>query len=497
MKRTRSFASWILALLLISGCLSSSTQSRDAGPAVEAALNSQNRWFLAGQAAIAHSSPQRAKNVILFVGDGMGVSTVTAARIMDGQQQGISGEGHLLSFENLPHLALAKTYTTDMQVPESAGTMTAMVTGVKTRSRVLSLDESVVPGTWPNAPSSNLMTILEIAESWGMSTGVVSTARLTHATPAACYAHAPSRDWEDDARLSAEARAGGFPDIARQLIELPFGNGLEVALGGGRRHFLPQSETGRRTDGRNLTAEWPSRFPRAAYVASKSQFDAIDPAATDHLLGLFNDSHMKFEHDRVQGAVDEPSLTEMTDKAIDILSKNPEGFFLMVEAGRIDHAHHAGNAHRALTDTIEYSRAVQRALEKTDPSETLIIITADHSHVMTMAGYPPIGNPITGKVPAVSGQGIPTGELAKDRNGLPYTTLGYANGPGARAARPDLTAIDTTSPDYLQEATVPLDSETHGGEDVPVFAIGPSSHLVRGVQEQNVIFHIMLAALRR
>lgn len=496
MKKNRLLAI-LLSIVALSACTSGNPRVRLNDPAVDAALESSNRWFVAGQKAVRGLEVQRAKSVILFVGDGMGVSTVTAARIMDGQQQGISGEGHLLSFEKLPHLALAKTYTTDMQVPDSAGTMTAMVTGVKTRSRVLSLDESVVPRSWPVAPSSNLMTIVEMAETWGMSTGVVSTARLTHATPAACFAHSPHRNWEDDTQLTAEARAGGFPDIARQLIEFSFGNGLEVAIGGGRRHFLPQSKAGSRSDGRDLTAEWQARAPRSAYVASRSQFEAIDPAATDHLLGLFSDSHMKYEHDRSQGVVDEPSLTEMTAKAIDILSKNPEGFFLMVEAGRIDHAHHDGNAHRALTDTIEFSRAVQQALEKTDPNETLIIVTADHSHVMTMAGYPPIGSPITGKVAAVSGEGIPTGELAKDRNGLPYTTLGYANGPGARAERPDLTAIDTTSPDYLQEATVPLGSETHAGEDVPVYAIGPSSHLVRGVQEQNVIFHIMLAALRR
>ncbi|MFN2238864.1 MAG: alkaline phosphatase [Thermoanaerobaculia bacterium] len=486
----------LLSIVILSACTSASPRVRLPDPAVDAALESRNRWFVEGQKAVRELEAQPAKNVILFVGDGMGVSTVTAARILEGQSRGGSGEEHLLSFETLPHIALSKTYTTNMQVSDSAGTMTAMVTGVKTRSGVLSFDESVGPRSWPVPESSRLMTIVEIAETWGMSTGVVSTARLTHATPAACYAHSPSRNWEDDSNLSAEARAGGFPDIARQLIEFPFGDGLEVALGGGRLHFLPTSREGNRKDGRDLTAEWLAKFPRARFVENGAELAAVDAASTDHLLGLFNDSHMQYEHDRAPGPDGEPSLTEMTLKAIQILSKNPKGYFLMVEAGRIDHAHHDGNAHRALTDTIELSRAVAATLETIDLDETLVIVTADHSHVMTLAGYPPRGTPITGKVPAIGPDGAPTGELARARDGLPYTILGYANGPGARGERIDLTDVDTTDPDFLQEATVPLGGETHGGEDVAIYAAGPSAHLVRGVQEQNVIFHIMLVALK-
>lgn len=183
----------------------------------------------------------------------------------------------------------------------------------------------------------------------------------------------------------------------------------------------------------------------------------------------------------------------------------------MVEAGRIDHAHHAGNAYRALTDAIALSDAVKAAQAATDPRDTLIIVTADHSHTFTIAGYPERGNPILGKTRA-------NGELSTDTMGLPYTTLGYANGPGftggktrrefngksesaiaatykGTAKRPDLTDVDTTSPAYMQEATVPLASETHGGEDVGIYALGPNAHLFRGVQEQHIIYHIMADAL--
>jgi len=168
----------------------------------------------------------------------------------------------------------------------------------------------------------------------------------------------------------------------------------------------------------------------------------------------------------------------------------------MVEGGRIDHAHHECNAYRALTDTIEFAKAVQVARDKTKREETLIVVTADHSHVFTMAGYPVRGNPILGKVNETDPRDHHTKSLGRDKDGLPHTTLGYANGPGfVDGSRPDLSNVDTIAPDYRQEATVPLAAETHSGEDVPLYADGPNAYLLHGVLEQNVIFHVMADAL--
>lgn len=209
---------------------------------------------------------------------------------------------------------------------------------------------------------------------------------------------------------------------------------------------------------------------------------------------------MQYEADRATDKAGEPSLTEMTEKAIQMLSRNPKGFYLHVESGRIDHAHHAGNAKRALLDTIEFAKAIQKAYEMTDPEETLIIVTADHSHVFTIAGYPHRGNPILGltaEVPNKDGEPVAP---SKDSLGLPYTTLGYANGPGWRDAnkiatkRPDLSGVDTAALGFLQEAAVPLGSETHAGEDVAIYASGPKAYLVRGTMEQNWIYHVMREA---
>ena len=464
---------------------------------------------------------RRAKNIILFVGDGMGISTVTAARILDGQQKGGYGEENVLSFEKFPYTALAKTYNTNQQTPDSAGTMTAMMSGIKTKAGVIGVDSTVVRGDCSTIGGAELMTFLEEAEQRGLSTGIISTARITHATPAATYAHTVDRNYEDDRDASKFTRPELCRDIASQLVDFPYGDGLEVALGGGRRSFLKREDgadpegggRGEREDGRDLTRQWLAKYSNAAYVWKQSQFDAIDTDKTDHLLGLFSMSHMRYEADRANDMGGEPSITEMTEKAIDILGKNNTGYFLMVESGRIDHGHHAGSAYNALTDTIEFANAVQKAVDMVG-DDTLIVVTADHSHVFTIAGYPTRGNPILGKVVQNNSSGEPEGAPALDKNGLPYTTLGYINGPGfaelgdetdadmryevpAAAGRVDLEGIDTESSGYHQESLVHTNAETHGAEDVAIYATGPGSHLVHGVVEQNVIYHIMRQASRK
>ena len=431
-----------------------------------------------------------ARNVILFVGDGMGVSTVTAARIFAGQLRGESGEENYLSFERFPHLALVKTYNIDAQVPDSAGTMTALVTGHKGRARVLSLDPVVPHGDCAASKQHELTTLLEEAERSGMRTGLVSTAQITHATPAAAYAHSPDRTWEVDAEMPAEVREQCM-DIARQFVEFPDGDGVDIALGGGRAMFLPEDvddpedegETGAREDGRNLIEQWLAADSRRRFVYDQAGFDALD--GSGQTLGLFERSHMEFEADRASDAGGEPSLAAMTRFAIENLA-NEHGFFLIVEGGRIDHAHHATNAFRALGDTVAFADAVAVALELVDPEDTLVLVTADHSHVFTIAGYPARGNPILGFAADAEGNAM------EDLAGVPYTTLGYANGPGARRPKEELAPTD---PSYLQRATHPLYAETHGGEDVAAYALGVNAAAVRGVMDQNELHGVMRSAL--
>ena len=491
------------------------------GPVGAAETHTTAYWQQQGQSALqtalaAQPNTGKAKNIILFVGDGNGITSVTATRIFDGQSRGESGEENVLSYERFPHVALSKTYNTNMQTPDSAGTMSAIMTGVKTRAGVISLGPEITTGECAGADQAVLPTLLEQAAGRGLATGVVTTTRITHATPAATYAHAPQRDWEDDSKIP-KAMRDDCRDIARQLVEFEPGTGIDVVMGGGRRHFMPAGEKdpeypqkrGKRADGRNLIAEWQARNPHGVYAWNRAQFDAIDPAMTGNIFALFEPSHMHFEADREEFGADEPSLAEMTSLAIDRLSRDDKGFFLMVEGGRIDHAHHAGNAYRAVSDGQAFAQAVQTAIDKVNTEDTLIIVTADHSHTLSMAGYPARGNPILGHVVSVDEKGERMDKPYPAADGKPYTTLTYANGPGharhgsiaereakgGAPGRTDTSAIDTTSKDYFQESLVPLYSETHGGEDVAIYAIGPWAHLIHGVQEQNYIYYVMRHAL--
>lgn len=447
----------------------------------------------------------RAKNVILFIGDGMGISTVTAIRILDGQLKGQSGEENVLAFETFPHVALSKTYNTNQQIPDSAGTATAIMTGIKTKAGFINVGPEAFLGDCRSSLGQDLPSLAQRAKERGLAAGVVTTARVTHATPATVYSHVPHRDWESDAHLPEEALEHGCHDIARQLVEWPHGGGLDVVMGGGRLNFLPETaedpgypeRKGLRRDGRDLTAEWVARTPGAAYIWNLGQFEALDAGGVSRLLALFNPSHMEYDRNRGRSPHGEPSLAEMTDKAITLLSRNEKGYFLMVEGGRIDHGHHAGNAYHALHDGVAFNEAVARALALTDPEETLILVTADHSHTFAIAGYATRGNPILGKSVANDGRGEPLDEPALADDGKPYTTLGYYAASHAADAhgRTDLTGIDTAAPDYRQQSAVPFSSGRHGGEDVAVYAHGAGAERVYGVIEQSRIHDILSQAL--
>ena len=467
--------------------------------------NAQARWQGVVQLGLAlalvlASGQSYAKNVIFFLGDGMGISTVTAARIYAGQTAGATGEEYSLAFEEFPHLALIKTYNTDAQVPDSAGTITALTTGEKTRIGVLGINGTVARDDCAAALQNTLPTLAELAEQAGMGTGVVSTARITHATPAGAYAHTPNRNWESSATTPDDAQALGCQDIASQLVAMPFGDGIDVILGGGRREFMPTemsdpeypNKQGARDDGRNLIDEWLAADSNRRYAWNGdtiAQWLAAPEPLSGQLMGLFEPSHMQYEADRARDPGKEPSLRDMTALAVKQLSAKKEGYFLLVEAGRIDHAHHFSNAFRALGDTVALSEAVQWVVDNVDLSETLILVTADHSHTMTISGYPRRGNPILGTVE------MEPGKPMLDATGKPYTTLSYANGPGYRKQRPDLSGVDTQARNFQQLGTVPMQAETHAGEDVAAFATGANATAVRGVMEQNRLFNVMYDAL--
>ncbi|MCZ8135197.1 MAG: alkaline phosphatase [Porphyrobacter sp.] len=444
----------------------------------------------AAMPALAEDAPAepRAKNVILFIGDGMGISTITAARIYEAQKRGETGEENRLSFETFPNVALVKTYNTNAQVPDSAGTATAIHSGLKTRIGVLGIGPDAEKGVCKDALAHPLPLLGEEVKARGLALGIVTTTRITHATPASVYSRSADRDWESDTNIPADQQGQGCKDIALQLAEARF----DVALGGGTAMFYGKQAGGRRGDAAaDLPGAWAAKN---GGVVVKSAAELAAAPMDKPVLGLFHPSHMSFMAERKADST-EPTLTDMTAQAIARLEADPDGFYLMVEGGRIDHGHHAGQAGFALEEAVEFARAVQWAVDHTNPAETLIMVTADHSHVFTIAGYPKRGNDILGLVVPPKGSGEDGGDgvsplLAAD--GKPYTTLGYANGPGAVSGeRP----VPQTGIAARQQSLVPTGIETHGGEDVALFATGPGADRARGVIEQNVIYSIIRKAL--
>lgn len=457
---------------------------------------SGSEYFTAAEEILAERialepNTNQAMNVILFVADGMGVHTNYGIRLYEGQQMGLLGEEHFLPHDLFPHTAIVKTYNINAQTPDSAPTAGAMNTGVKQVFNTINMADTVIHDDC--ATESPLRLFSEIAADAGKSVGVVSTARITHATPAAAYAKTANRNWEAEA-------PEGCTDIATQLIDQMEAGVVDVALGGGARSFAPEGTeldvgTGVRADETNLVER--ATGLGIQYVYDAETLEAAD--MTQPILGLFTNSDMSYEHDRPEG---EPSLSDLTAAAIEQLSGNESGFYLEVEAGRVDHASHGGNAHRAFTDGVEFAEAIRVAQEMTDEENTLIIVTADHEHAIFFNGYCGRGTPITGLcMDIASGQVEHSGEPVLAADGKPYTVVSYGNGAGSvlveqedgtySGERAELTQEEAQDPDYLQQALIPMGSETHSGVDVALWATGPWSHLFGGTMDQEFVFHVM------
>ncbi|NXG26339.1 PPBI phosphatase, partial [Grallaria varia] len=451
-------------------------------------------WYKQAAAAIQASLKVRprigqAKNLLLFLGDGFGMPTITATRILKGQQQGKLGPETPLALDAFPYVALSKTYNVDRQVPDSAGTATAYLCGVKGNYKTVGLSAAARHSQCNTTEGNKVISVLERARKAGKSVGIVTSTRVQHASPSGTYAHVVNRDWYADASMPMEARREGCKDIAWQLVH---NVDINVILGGGRKYMTPvgtpdpeyptnSRQNGIREDGINLIDKWLEARPGARYVWNKTEMlaAAANPNV-NYLMGLFEPGDTKYN--MVRNITLDPSLTEMMEAAITILSRNPEGFYLFVE-DKIDHGHHDGAAHKALTEAVEFDRAIERAGVLTDEAETLTVVTADHSHVFSFGGYTLRGSSIFGLAPKLS------------LDGKNYTSILYGNGPGYPGAdRPNVNLDTAMQFEYLQQAAVPLDSETHGGEDVAILAKGPMAHLFHGVQEQTYVAHVMAYA---
>ena len=465
------------------------------------------------------------KNLIFFLGDGYGMVPMTASRIYT------VGENGELAIDKFPETAFIKTFSNDAQVTDSAPSMSAYMTGVKMNNEVISMTAETVatkPGNSADSVANNcsgtngkaVTTLLELAKAAGRGTGVVTTTRVTHATPAATYAHICHRDAESTIAAQAVPGGAGYNTALGS-------DGVDVILGGGYQFWLSNknadgtaNSNGSRTDGRDLTAEMKAKG--YTYVNKGTALAALDATKTSKLLGLFTKGHMDFDLDRTDGSLDQPSLTQMTTKALDVLSKNPKGFFLMVEGGRIDQALHPTLARKAMQDAKEFNNAIQAAIDKAnvfDPGlkNTLIVVTADHDHTMVMNGYAALTGPTTATHPGILGLFRDYASAqnadgsykdldaavtpANDADGKPYTTLVFGNGEnrvqGNRSAMTALTDAVVFDKNYHQEAAVRMTAgnETHGGADVFLGAMGLGADQFHGVMDNTKVFNLCKTAV--
>lgn len=320
------------------------------------------------------------------------------------------------------------------------------MTGVKTNLRLIGVNAKADYLNCSAAlnPQNQVESIALWAQQAGKSTGIVTTTTITHASPAGNYAHVASRHFESD----YDVIKSGLPypadciDIASQLIEKEPGKGFDILMGGGLSKFIPctQNDTfgvlGERQDGKNLVEKWKAENPMGTFVSTLDELNNVDYLKTNKILGLFHSSHLDYKARKKVLNPRQPRLKDMTASAIKMLQKNSEGYFLFVEGGRIDHGHHQTRAGYALDETLEFDEALKTAVEMTEVEEALIVVTADHSHTMTMAGYPGRGNPILG-----------LNEYDLDLDGVPYSVINYAVGPqqyievnGNNCRRKDLRA---------------------------------------------------------
>ncbi len=375
-----------------------------------------------------------AKNAIFFIGDGMGVAQLTAGRLYRG------GSLAKMNYEKFEYTGLSRTFSSDNYTTDSASAATALASGVKTYNGAI----GVTDPKWEKGDRSReLQTLADLAKKSGKSVGLITTTRITHATPASFFAHVSDRDMESE--------------IAAQVV----GSDIELFVGGGRKFFLPLSEGGLRKDERNILSELEGKG--AALLSTLDQLKKQRDLSRQ-VVALFSDDHISYA---VQDS-NAPKLASYMKEAIRLLSQNPNGYFLMVEGGRIDHASHLNMGKEALGEMIAFDDAIGAAMKLTSKDDTLMVMTADHeTGGLSISGY--------GPYEIAEKENVLGDVLSRDLRAKPRKILSWASGPG--------------------NSLYPMDSAAHTAVDVVVAASGPGSNSFSGWMNNSEIAHKLAHAL--
>lgn len=463
-------------------------------------------WEVYGTPATA-----KAKNVIFFLGDGLSVAHRTGARVMSkGMTEG-KANGRL-NLDDIPPVAFIGTSATNSVATDSANTMSAYMTGHKTAVNALGVYADRTKDSLDDPRVENIAEALR--RTTGKSIGVVSNTEIEDATPAAVLTHT---------RLRADKA-----DIVEQMFEVK----PDIILGGGAAYFLPKATPGsKRKDEKDYIAMF--RDAGYTFAGDKNELATAAGTNTGKILGLFHTGNMDTTLDREflkKGTVakfpNQPGLVDMTKAALGQLSKDPDGFFLMVESGNADKMSHAMDWDRALLDTIEFDKAIGLAVEfaKTNP-DTLIVVTGDHTQGPSIIGTVDDDKPGTEmreKVGVYADAGFPN---YKDENADGYPdsvdvsrrlAIFASNFPDyyetfrPKMEGPFVPVVQNEKKEYvanqaykdvpgavLREGNVPRssDSAVHTVDDVVLQAIGPGTENFKGYMEQSDVYRALVQAL--
>lgn len=384
------------------------------------------------------ASAKVADSAILFIADGMGPSLVTGARIWKG------GVDSKLNMEKFPVVGIAKVYSADSYITDSAAAATTLATGIKTYNG--SIGKSYAK-TDPTKKSQDLKTIFDVAIQAGKSVGIVTTTRVTHATPASFYAHAKSRD--------EEIKIGEYIKDSR----------LDFILGGGKKRFSNSEKDKLKKAGWKI-------------ITKRSE---LNKSTSKKVLGLFNRDHLSFSISRKKKST-EPTLKEMTKWGIKRLSKNKKGYLLIVEGGRIDHAAHVSQAKKAFGDVVAFDNAIGSSLKLVGPG-TLVVVTADHNTGgVSLNGY---GQRHDVKKDVLLGKAFARGKVEKKR-----TFISWATGPRQKESN-----IEMHDDNFHHKSAYEMKIATHTATDVYVLSKGNGQNLFGGFMENSEIPKRILKAM--
>lgn len=444
-----------------------------------------------------YSKAKKAKNVILFLGDGMGIPTLSATRF---DKTNMTGTAEMHPFETWEFSSLCRTYDLETMVTDSASSATAYLTGTKTRTAMIGVTGQVFYKECKRySDEEKTESALTAAEKVGKWTGIVTSSRITHASPSGCYGHVAFRDWEGDSDLPCKkGEICECTDLAYQLVkEHP---DIHVIMGGAQAKFYPEGMplpcndkvNGTRWDGKNLAKEWEStqktKGRKYIYADSPETFNSINFAEYDYALSLTSETHLPYELDRPEG---HPGLYELAMAGLSILKKSPNGFFLFIEGARIDQAHHENRAMKSFAEQHVFDKIIAEINKQLNPEETLLIVTADHSHSFELVGQP-------SRFRSLFLPDVVKGNETLDEKGM--QPIGYMSGPGAKVNETrdfvwNMTDETLFGKDTQLQALIPIGWATHGGDDVAVYANGPFSYLFHKTIDNTFVAQAMKYAM--